>query len=187
MKKTSISILIAILALLITSGLHAQGFKEPAQGKAIVYFVSLKKKSMTFEFFLNDKYIGILGQDNYLLVECDSGKNLLWASSESKYFVPAVLSNGGSYIIIVETTMGFWRNNPKLVPINSSNPDFKAASDLIKRKPPMITPQNKIDKMNQDMIKFIPEELNYYETKLKNVKQFPSISPEMAIPVNDMK
>jgi len=79
-----------------------KGLKEPASGNAIVYFVSLKKKSMTFEFFLNDKYIGILGGKNYKVVECKTGQQLLWASSESKYFVPSDLSSGGTYIIIVE-------------------------------------------------------------------------------------
>lgn len=185
--KASFSILLLCSALAFTSVIKAQGFKEPATGKAVVYFVSLKKKSMTFEFFLNNKYIGILGKDNYMLVECDAGKQLFWASSEGKYFVPSDLASGGSYIIIVEATTGFWRGNPKLVPITSSNPNFKDAADLIKRKPPMLTPQKKIDKMNQDMIKFIPEELNNYENKLKKEKQFPSISPEMAIPANDMK
>jgi hypothetical protein len=185
--KTSVTLLFLSLALMSTSVLKAQGFKTPAPGKANVYFVSLKKKSMTFEFFLNDKYIGILGKDNYMVVECNAGKQLLWASSEGKYFVSSDLSTGGSYIIIVETTMGFWRNNPKLVPITSAHPDFNAAALLIKSKPSMVTPQNKIDKMNQDMGQFIPDNLNNYETKLKNEKQFPSITPEMAIPVEALK
>ena len=51
----------------------------------------------------------------------------------------------------------------------------------------METPQKKIDKMNQDMINFIPENLNYYETKLKKEKEFPIITPEMAIPIEAMK
>jgi hypothetical protein len=185
--KTKVILLVLCLILFGSSFLKAQGFKDPASGKAIVYFVSLKKKSMTFEFFLNDKYIGILGKDNYKIVECDAGKQLLWASSESKYFIPSELAAGGSYIIIVETTAGFWRNNPKLVPITCTHPDFKLASALIKSKPPMVTPQTKIDKMNQDMENFIPDNLKYYETKLKNEKQFPSITPEMAIPVEAMK
>ena len=186
MKKSAF-FLILCMAFVSASTIQAQGFKEPATGKAVVYFVSLIKKSMTFEFFLNNKYVGILGKANYLRLECESGNQLLWASSEGKYFVAANLAPGGSYVIVVETTAGFWRNNPKLVPITSTHTDYAAAAVLIKSKPPMTTPQEKIDKMNRDMVTFIPDNLKMYESRWKQENKFPSITPEMAIPVEMLK
>jgi hypothetical protein len=164
----------------------AQGFKEPLPGKAIVYLVSLKK-SMMYEYFLNNKYIGILGKKNYKVLECDAGKQLIWASSEGKFFVESDLALGGTYIIIIESTMGWWRNNPKLIPITSTHIDFAKACEMIKKNAPMVTSQEKVDQMNRDLVKFIPEELNNYETKLKKEKEFPTITPDMAIPPAALK
>jgi hypothetical protein len=172
--------------MLASSSSMAQGFKEPSPGKAIVYFVSLKK-SMMYEYFLNDKYIGILGKKNYKVLECDAGKQLIWASSEGKFFVESNLAAGGTYIVIVESTMGWWRNNPKLIPITSIHKDFAKACEMIKKKAPFVTSQEKVDQMNRDMVKFIPEELNNYEIKLKKEKEFPAITPDMAIPPAALK
>lgn len=184
--KTKFTMLIVLL-MLAGNVLMAQGFKEPAKGKAIVYVLSLKKKSMSFEFFLNNKYIGVLGKDNYLLLELDAGKQLIWASSEGKYWVDADLADGGTYMIVVETTTGFWRNNPKLVPILATDTYFPLATTLIKTKAPMTTDPKKIEKMNKDMVEFIPKEISHYENDQKGKGIFPAMNADMAIPKEKLK
>jgi hypothetical protein len=57
---------------------------------------------------------------------------------------------------------------------------------LINKEPPVETPQKKIDDMNKKLAKFIVENLDNYNNKWKNEKNFKHISPEMAIPESDM-
>ncbi len=165
--------------------LLSQGFEEPASGKSVIYFARVTSYGggTSFEYFHNDQYIGIFKKKNYLRYECNPGKQLFWASSENKEFLTANLKEGGTYIVIVDVVMGFWKAHVGLKPIDNNNmEDFERAKQLIKSKPPVKIPQDKIEKMNVKLQTFIKEELQEYEKVTKAKRNFNHISASMDIP-----
>jgi len=170
-----------------TTTLNAQGFQPPAEGKAVVYFVPLKKV-VSFEYFHNDKYIGVFSGKNFMRYECDPGKQLLWASSENKEFVEADLKAGGTYIIMVENAFGVGRARVSLTPITTKNTEeFEKVKKLVLKQKPAVTSEEKIVEMNEKLQEFIPEKLNMYKTEWRNKYPIISITPDMAIPAESLK
>lgn len=169
--------------MLCASTLYAQGFQPPAEGKAVVYFtrVSSFGFAISFEYFHEDQYIGIFKGKNYLRYECDPGTHLFWASSENKEFITAELEAGGSYIVIVDIIMGIGKARVGFDPITEDSEVFARAKELITSKPPVETPQAKIDQMNVKLRKFITEKLQTYETVWKHEKNFKHLSADMAL------
>lgn len=179
--------------ILFLSGItiaEGQGFIPPAPGKAVVYFVRVTSLgfAVSFEYFHQDKYIGIFKGKNYMRYECDPGPNLFWASSENKEFLTSDLKEGGTYIVIVNIEMGAWKARVGLTPISIKDTElFDRAKELILKQAPIITPEEKIQSMNVKLADFIKEKLIQYETEWKSTKDFGYISADMAIPVEAMK
>ncbi|PCH71696.1 MAG: hypothetical protein COC06_00155 [Bacteroidales bacterium] len=171
--------------LLATTCLFSQGFQAPAEGKAVVYFVRVTSWGgvSSFEYFHQDKYIGVFKKKNYMRYECEPGEQLLWASSENKEFITADLKAGGSYIVIVDVIMGGWKPRVGFNPITAEDGEiFDRAANLIKKKRPIVTSEEKIKKMNIKLEKFIAEKLKMYNDVWKAEKNFKHISSDMAIP-----
>lgn len=186
-SKSLLVILLLIFCAGITSG---QGFTPPAEGKAVVYFarVSSYGYAITFEFFHQDKYIGAFKKANYLRYECEPGEQLFWASSENKEFLTSELKPGGTYIVIVDVIMGFWKAHVGLTPISVNDKDqFQRAKDLITKKAPVKITEAQIQKMNKKLSEFIPEMLDRYEKEWKQEHNFKHIAIEMAIPEEVME
>ncbi len=186
--KKSIT-LIAIITI-VSLSLSAQGFQPPTEGKAVVYFARISSYGggASFEYFLQDKYIGVFKGKNYMRYECNPGEQLFWASTENKEFLTANLKVGGTYIVIVDVIMGFWKAHVGLTPITDTDTElFMRAVDLINSEGPVITPISKIDKMNKKLDKFIDEELEHYYNESKNVRNFKHISEDFAIPADLLK
>ena len=138
--------------------LNAQGFKPPSTGKSVVYIVRVTDNGITtsFEYFHQDKYIGIFKGKNYMRYECNPGKNLFWASSENKEFITADLKEGGTYILIVDVYTGAIKYRVGLIPITEKDTDlFEQARKLINSRPPVVTPESKIKLMNFELADFI--------------------------------
>lgn len=183
-------ILTLIVILLNINSLSAQGFKAPEEGKAVVYFVRVSGYggAASFEYFHQDKYIGVFKGQNYLRYECDPGKQLLWASSENKEFITSELTAGESYIVIVDIVIGAWKPRVGLDPIHVNEEElFERAIELINSKAPIVTSDEKIKKMNKKLAKFIPEKLKMYEEEWKHEHNFKHIAPDMAIPKSMMQ
>ncbi len=187
--KTKFFVCVLLTAFISASNIVAQGFQPPAPGKAVVYFTRVTGMgfAISFEFFHQDKYIGAFKGQNYMRYELDPGQQLLWASSENKEFVACDLKEGGTYIILVDVIMGAMKARVGFNPIASSDDRFQRAKELINSKPPVETPQDKIEAMNKKLAKFIPEQLGKYENEWKGTKNFKSITPDMAIPEEAMK
>lgn len=176
-----------LMLIVSTATLSSQGFQPPADGKAVIYFVPLKKAA-PFEYFHNDKYIGVFSGKNFLRYECEPGKQLLWASSENKEFVDADLKAGGTYIILVENDMGAFRARVSLMPITTkSTKEFEKVKALVMKKKPVEMSQQKIDEMNIRLKDFIAEKLNMYNTEWKQKYPYSKITPDMAIPIESLK
>ena len=123
--KTKITVAFFLLSFACCSSLFAQGFQPPSEGKAVVYFtrVSSFGALVSFEYFHQDKYIGVFKGKNYLRYECNPGENLLWASSENKEFLTADLKAGGTYIVMVNIAMGVGKARVDLEPVTPTNKD----------------------------------------------------------------
>jgi hypothetical protein len=188
MKTTS---LLAIVVLVLFGGrIYGQGFKPPEEGKAVVYFVRVSSYgfAVSFEFFHQDRYIGVFKGENYMRYESDPGEQLFWASSENKEFVTSELKPGGSYIVVVDVIMGFWKAHVGLTPISANDTDlFQRAKKVIIEKPPIEITDAQIEKMNKKLSDFIPEQLDRYEKEWKQEHNFKHIAADMAIPEEAMK
>ena len=144
--------------------------------------------AVSFEFFNNDKYIGVFKGKNYMRYECDPGEQLIWASSENKEFVTCDLQAGGTYILQVDVIMGAMKARVGFTTFGASdNERFQRAKDLIMKEPPVEISQDKIDDMNKKLDKFINEQLQKYNDVWKSEKNFKHISADMAIPEEAMK
>ena len=188
--KTKFILLFFIPLFVGINLVNGQGFTPPSPGKAVVYFARVSKygAGASFEYFHQDKYIGIFKGKNYMRYECNPGKNLLWASCENKEFITTDLKAGESYIVIVDVIMGAFKAHVGFSPISVKDTEkFERAKELIKKQAPVVTPQDKIDKMNIKLEKFIKEKLAQYESEWKNTRNFRHISQEMAIPAEAMK
>jgi hypothetical protein len=182
----------ALLVVAVTgfSSLFAQGFQPPSEGKAVVYIVRVSSYggATSFEYFHQDKYIGIFKGVNYLRYECDPGAHLFWASSENKEFITADLEAGKTYVILVDIIMGMWKAQVGLRPVTVNDAElFERVKKVVTSRKETITPQEKIDAMNEKLKDFIPEQLNKYETQWKGNHNYKHISAEMFIPEESMK
>jgi hypothetical protein len=182
--------LLTILVMIMLSGaIFGQGFKPPQEGKAVIYFVRVSSYgfAVSFEYFHQDRYIGAFKGENYLRYECDPGAQLLWASSENKEFLTSELKPGGSYIVVVDVIMGFWKAHVGLSPISVKDAElFQRAKKLITSKPPVEIKEAQIEKMNKKLSDFIPEMLDKYEKEWKQEHNFKHIDADMAIPEEDL-
>lgn len=182
MKKLLLTtIMLALTGIYFAS---AQGFQPPSEGKAVVYFVRITNygKPTAFEFFHQDKYIGVFKGGEYMRYECDPGEQLFWASSENKEFITANLEAGKQYIIMVNVIMGMMKAHVGLAPLDySDNEVWERVKKLVNKKPPVVTPEKKIEKMNNKLgEKFIPAQLERYENEWKGEKNFRHV--DQAIP-----
>ena len=188
--KTKTILLVIISFLLGINLVNGQGFKTPSEGKAVIYFVRVSGFgfAVSFEFFHNDKYIGVFKGKNYMRYELDPGEQLLWASSENKEFITSELQAGGSYIVMVDVIMGGMKAHVGLTPVSVKDQKlFERAKELIMKEAPVVTPEETIIKMNNKLAEFIPKQLNRYQEDWKSTKNFKHISPDMAIPAESMK
>lgn len=184
-----IQILCITIIFTLTSfiSLLAQGFQPPAKGKAVIYFVNFKKKD-SFEYFHQDKYIGIIKKGgNYLRIECEPGEHLFWASAENKEFVTATLLEGGSYIVVCAAKMGMWSKRVKLTPIVEDDDLFLKSKILINENEPVKITESAIEVRNNELVDFIANIMDRYKNDWKNKYDFPIISPDMAISPDAMK
>ena len=188
MKRQKVFTTLSFL-LISFAGAFGQGFQPPAEGKAVVYFtrVTAFGALVGFEYFHQDKYFAIAKGKNYVRYECDPGKHLFWVSTENKEFLTADLASGGTYVVIVNVAMGFGKARVSLSPINATDENFKRAKELVMKKPPVVTSQEKIDAMNIKLKDFIAEKLDMYETTWKKEKDFKNITADMAIPAESLK
>ncbi|HAN17148.1 MAG: hypothetical protein A2X13_08575 [Bacteroidetes bacterium GWC2_33_15] len=188
MKKLLVLTLFVLLATVDT--VFAQGFQPPAEGKAVVYFtrVTLYGKPVEFEFFHQDKYIGVFKGDQYMRYECDPGNQLFWASSENKEFLTTELEAGKTYIVMVDVIMGVMKAHVGLTPVSpDKTEDLNKAVALVNKEAPTVTPDEKIEKMNKKLEKFIPKQLEMYESTWKNERNYKHLSADMAIPEEYLK
>jgi len=190
MKK--INLLILTLVILLTSiPVFSQGFIPPSGSNAVVYFIRVSNYGGTtsFEYFHNEKFIGIFKGKNYMRYECPEGENLLWASSEDKEFLKCNFKAGETYIVLVNIEMGVWKARVGLEPITYDNENFARAKTLVNNKKPIITPESKIQSTQKKLNDrgFIKNIMTRYQNEWKNAGNTKEISRDMYIPKEKLK
>jgi hypothetical protein len=98
----------------------------PSAGKAIVIFTRpvLDAPIVQFKYFCNDIYLGKIGVGSYLVYECDPGKYLFWADSETINVVKAELAADRVYIFDTFVQKGAFQARLTLTPFD---PESKRA------------------------------------------------------------
>lgn len=158
---------------------------------AVVYFVRVSNFgfAVSFEYFDNDKFIGIFKGKNYMRYECPAGERLLWASSEDKEFLRCNLKAGETYIVLVNIEMGAWKARIGLEPITADHKVFERAKELVLAQKPVETPTDKIQSTQKKLEErgFIENIMKRYEAEWKNAKNTKVISEDMFIPKDKLK
>lgn len=185
MKKIKL-LLLGLALFCINSVAFAEGFTPPSGSNAVVYFVRVSNYGgmTSFEYFHNDKFIGIFKKKNYIRYECPEGENLFWVSSEDKEFLKCDLKAGETYMVLVNIEMGVWKARIGLEPLTADNEDFDRAKQVVYDKKPIITSESKIKSTQKklDDRGFIENIMKRYETEWKDAKNTKIISADMYIP-----
>ncbi|WP_264566355.1 hypothetical protein [Flavobacterium sp. N3904] len=135
MKKS-----IVYLFLIFTVNLFAQydlksgiqPFQKPNEGKSLVYIIKSGAGTLVnFRAYLDNKFIGVLSSDNYVLVECDPGQHLFWAVSENRDYLEANLLPNKVYVLNAEGQMGMFVAG---VSLSQLDPNDKSGKNLFARK-----------------------------------------------------
>ena len=190
MKKVK-PILFVLFLFFVSEPVLSQGFTPPAEGNAVVYFVRVSKwgAAVSYEYFHNDKFIGVFKGKNYMRYECPEGENLLWASSEDKEFLRCNLKAGETYLVLVNIEMGAWKARVGLEPLTIENEDFERAKELVLKQKPIVTPESKIQSTTKKLEKrgFIENIMERYENEWKDANNTKIVSADMFIPKEYLK
>ncbi len=177
---------LAVMAIFLAMPAFSQGFKPPADGNAVVYFVRVSNwgGATSFEYFHNQDFIGIFKGKNYMRYECPAGEHLFWASSEDKEFLRCDLKAGETYIVLINIEMGAWKARVGLEPVTADNEDFDRVKELVYSKEPVVTPESKIrsTQAKLDDRGFTENIMDRYETEWIDGPNTKIISPDMFIP-----
>ena len=101
-------------------------------------------------FFHLDKYNGVFKKNIYIRDEYNTGIQFFWASSVNKEFITTDLKEGGTYIVIIDAKIGYWKAHVGLNPIGVNNKElFERVRELISEKGLVITSKAKIEAINK--------------------------------------
>ena len=159
-------------------------YQPPSPGKAVIYFarVSAYGGAAAFDFFHNDRFIGICRGTSYIRCEVDPGEHLFWISTENKEFITADVAADSSYAVVIDVRMGAFKAKAGTTLVPPGSDLFPRVRKLINTRDAKITPEKKIEKTNKKLsVKFIPNMLQRYENEWKGKRNFRHISQDMAI------
>lgn len=164
MKK---SLFIFPLFILVFNSLIAQDSISVSKKRAVVYIIRNDINAIfnTYEFYNNDEYIGGLKGFKFLKYECNTGKQLFWASAENLDFIELDLNSGGTYIIEAEYKTSFYKGRIKLNLIPSNSQNYIFLRNKILNKKPVQLKSDKIRDMNLKREKFISKSLGNYSSQ----------------------
>jgi hypothetical protein len=187
--KTKTTFILSII-FCCCSAIYSQGFKPPAEGKAVVYIVRTKSYGykMEMRIFNNNKFIAEFKGENYFRYECDPGHQLFWTISENHEYMEADLTAGKTYIIQAGATTGAFKARVYLTPVSTKDQErFNATRSVILKMAPFVEPEEELTKLNSKLTKMINENLKDFDTKKKSDTKFSTLSSDMAIPEDLMK
>lgn len=178
-------LILAILAFPLASA-FSQGFTAPSPGKAVVYFArpATAGFAISFDFYDNDKFIGSFAGRNYMRYEADPGEHLFWATSENNEFMPAELTAGNTYVVLVNVEMGIAVARVGLVPLSAKDGRFSRVVKLVNKKMPKSFTDEELDKSTTSRAEHIRETLDKYAEKWKDKRTYNHLTADMSIPAD---
>ena len=169
MKKAT---LLSLILLVVTVSLFAQQFEKPASGKTLIYFVRYQGSLalIDFKYFDQDKYLGRISGNNYVLYECDPGEHVFWVSAENREFITGDFKPDCTYVIEVRP---FQRAISAGVNLFQVSPEDKKALKNIEM---LISRNKKAELKGQDVDQstFIKAGMEQYQAgkgKIKDLNQ----------------
>jgi hypothetical protein len=135
MKKFVIFVCLLFVANLfaqnnLKSGI--QPFQKPSEGKCLVYIIKSGAGALVnFRAYLDNKFLGVLSSDTYVVVECDPGNHLFWATSENRDYIEADLLPNKVYVLNAEGQMGAFVAG---VSLKQLDPNEKSSKNLFAKK-----------------------------------------------------
>lgn len=108
---------------LLSMGQDEFTLPSPTAGKALIIFTrpALDAPVVKFKYFCNDQYLGKIGVGSYLVYECDPGKYLFWADSETTRLVKAEVAADEVYIFDTVVQSGMLKPNLTLKPFDPAS------------------------------------------------------------------
>jgi hypothetical protein len=187
--KSKFILSVLLFFVIGVSSIHAQGFKSPSNGKAVIYFVRDTKMSfgVTFEYFIETTYVGEFKGKNYMRTEFDPGEYLIWVKAENIDYMPSKIEAGCTYIVFVDVYFGGHLGFSPVKPDDTAN--LNRAKALVNELAPIVTPEKVFAKKKDKLAPVIPEKIKLYHDKYKldPERHFSTLTPDMAIPENLLK
>jgi hypothetical protein len=138
--------------------------------KAVVYIVRTSSYGamIGFSYFDSTTYLGKTSGANYVRLEMEPGKHILWARSENRSFVEADLEAGKIYFLEATPGMGLVKAQVLLSPVDPSK-DTKTMRRIFKlmEKEQPTTP--KMEHIGTNIIPEAMERLKYNREKGENI------------------
>jgi hypothetical protein len=188
--KNKLVFILTILMVFECTLIYSQGFQPPSAGKSVVYFVRPKgyRNKVEYQFFNNDKFIGVMLGGNYMRYECEPGKQLFWTFLENHKYMEANLEAGKVYIVKAFITEGVIQLRVFWGPVKYSEKErFEESRNMIMTMAPYIPADEDLIKMNKKLSKTIEKNLKRYKERKENDDAIDILSPDMAIPEEAMK
>lgn len=175
------NVLTVFLLVLMTSPAFCQELKTPSEGKALIYVARMTSTgaAINFKYFIDDQYIGKFNGSNYMVVECDPGEHLIWASSENRDFLISTLEANKVYVIEAIVNMGALKARVNITPLlKSDEKNLQKFQKLIAKKEPVELDSSKVASEGIELQDFIADSLEKYKDKSEE-KEFEILSADM--------
>jgi hypothetical protein len=165
MIKLLFQSLFTFLLFLSASLALAQDFKEPAEGRSLVYFIRTSGTGalINFRYFDGHNYLGKFSGSNYFIYECEPGKHIFWANAENRDFIEAHLLPNKVYIIVARPTVGMVKSAIKLIPVDPADEKMKLRiKSLIAKKAPLEMNNSQLDSEEENLAFYIKNGMKKY-------------------------
>jgi len=175
------NVLTGLLFILLINPVFCQELKTPPEGKALVYIArtSSMGAAINFKYFVDEKYIGKFNGSNYLIIECEPGEHLIWASSENRDYLPSTLEANKVYVVEAVVKMGGMKARVDLVPLSKDDEKgMEKFNKLIEKKGPEELDQVKVQEEGLELKAFIDESLEKYTENTKD-KEYEVLNADM--------
>lgn len=110
--------------LLLTLSIFAQNeINIKSDSSATVYIIRTSSIGVLvpFDYFVDDQFVGTFTYGKYLKLTIPSGNHIIWAKSENRSFIDAILEPNKTYVINTIPQFGLTMARVKLTPKNSPN------------------------------------------------------------------
>jgi hypothetical protein len=187
-EVSSLVMIITLLEPALHGGPSGQNRAQPP-GKVLVNFVrpssfGYAAKATVWD---GDKLIGVSFGKQSFQYECEPGKHLFVAWSESKSPVEAELEVDKVYFIALQIRMGRWRGRIHQVPVNKRSDIWGEVVTALKINPDRGFQASALAEAEAEGKPKIREYLKLYDTEIKGTEHVSYLMPDDAVSAADVR